>query len=176
MLQTLNLKCANCGANLEIKPDAADFACGYCGASQMIERSGGTISLRLLTNSISKVQIGTDKTAAELAIRRLKEEMVDVKSQYSVTMLNRNKEIDSNIRIFLIPGGIVLLLIFVALLSISGILAFFVTITIAAGIIFLWYKIDQGILLLHKPRIERIKQQQKSLQMKLVEQKNIVDS
>ena len=176
MLKTLNLKCANCGANLEIKLDTADFACGYCGASQVIERSGGTISLRLLTNSISKVQIGTDKTAAELAIRRLKEETIEVNNQYSAIMSVQNKEIDSNVRIFLIPGGIILLLIFVALLSVSGILAFIVTIAIAAGIVFLWHKIHQGILLLHKPRIERIKAQQKNLQTKLVEQKRIVDS
>lgn len=59
------------------------FACGYCGASQMVARSGGTISLRLLTEGIAKVQAGTDKTAAELAIRRLKEEYISLENTYN---------------------------------------------------------------------------------------------
>ncbi len=82
MLPILTLKCANCGANLEVRAETETFACGYCGASQMVERHGGTVSLRLLTDSISKVQVGTDKTAAELAIRRLKEEYEDLKKSY----------------------------------------------------------------------------------------------
>lgn len=75
MLKSISLKCPNCGANLEITSEMSSFSCGYCGASQMVERSGGTVSLRLLSEGIARVQAGTDKTAAELAIRRLKEEL-----------------------------------------------------------------------------------------------------
>lgn len=73
-VNSITLKCSNCGANLEITLEMETFACGYCGASQIVTRSGGTVSLRLLNESINRVQAGTDKTAAELAIRRLKEE------------------------------------------------------------------------------------------------------
>ena len=54
------------------------FDCGYCGASQTVERSGGTVSLKLLTTAIRQVQTGTDKTAAELAIKRLTVEMQEI--------------------------------------------------------------------------------------------------
>jgi hypothetical protein len=83
MLGNITLKCSNCGANLQITNEMSTFACGYCGASQMVERSGGTISLKLLTNAISKVQVGTDKTAAELALRRLSEELAQIELFYN---------------------------------------------------------------------------------------------
>jgi DNA-directed RNA polymerase subunit RPC12/RpoP/Flp pilus assembly protein TadB len=81
-LNSISLKCANCGANLQITPEMETFACGYCGASQIVSRSGGTISLKLLGEAITRVQAGTDKTAAELAIRRLKEEYVALENEY----------------------------------------------------------------------------------------------
>ncbi len=71
MLAAIPLKCANCGANLEVTAEMSSFACGYCGASQVVERRGGTVSLRLVADAIGKVQLGTDKTAAELALKRL---------------------------------------------------------------------------------------------------------
>jgi hypothetical protein len=83
MLNSIPLKCPNCGANLEITPEMETFACGYCGASQMVTRSGGTVSLRLLTEGIAKVQAGTDKTAAELAIRRLREDYQSLENTYN---------------------------------------------------------------------------------------------
>jgi hypothetical protein len=83
MLNSIPLKCANCGANLQITPEMETFACGYCGASQIVNRSGGTVSLRLLSEGIARVQAGTDKTAAELAIRRLTEEYAVLEDEYN---------------------------------------------------------------------------------------------
>ena len=40
----------------------------------VVERRGGTVSLKAVEQAIQKIQIGTDKTAAELAMVRLKEE------------------------------------------------------------------------------------------------------
>ena len=37
----------------------------------LVQRRGGTVSLKAVTDAISKVQTGTDKTAAELALTRL---------------------------------------------------------------------------------------------------------
>ena len=70
----ISLKCANCGAKLEIDEKMDRFSCAYCGIEQYVERRGGTVSLRLV-DAIRKVQAGTDKTAAELALRRLDEEL-----------------------------------------------------------------------------------------------------
>ena len=78
MLDLISLKCPNCNSNLEIGREMDRFACGYCGAAQIVNRAGGTVSLKLIGESISKVQRGTDRTAAELAIRRLTGEMQEI--------------------------------------------------------------------------------------------------
>jgi ribosomal protein S27AE len=74
-VSVVSLKCPHCGANLSIGKSVDMFACGYCGASVKVERSGNIIALRLLTDAMTSVQRGTDRTAAELAIRRLSEEL-----------------------------------------------------------------------------------------------------
>src|SRR5688572_14087956 len=70
------------------------FACGYCGSEQIVERRGGTIGLRLIVDAVSRVQTGTDKTAAELAIIRLEKEIMSVQAQRQdadKTFRRRNK-------------------------------------------------------------------------------------
>lgn len=115
MLSVFNLKCASCNANLEIKPETTTFVCGFCGASQVVERHGGVISLKLLTDSISKVQAGTDKTAAELAIRRIKEELSDVDVEFKRANLLMNddlKKITSFFAIILFSVTFIILVVF----------------------------------------------------------------
>ena len=79
--QTITLKCPSCGANLAITPEMDTFACGYCGTQQMVQRNGGTVSLKLIGEAIARVQLGTDRTAAELAIRRLREDLSAVEAE-----------------------------------------------------------------------------------------------
>lgn len=75
-IRIVKLNCVGCGANLEIADDNIErIACGHCGTSQFIERSGGILYLRAVTETLSKVKLGTDKTAAELAIARLTREV-----------------------------------------------------------------------------------------------------
>jgi predicted RNA-binding Zn-ribbon protein involved in translation (DUF1610 family) len=62
----INLNCAHCGAKLDVYDDMERFACGYCGTEMIVQRRGGTVALKAVTEAIQKVQIGTDKTAAEL--------------------------------------------------------------------------------------------------------------
>jgi predicted RNA-binding Zn-ribbon protein involved in translation (DUF1610 family) len=69
--QTLTLSCVNCGGKLQVSLDMTRFACGYCGTEQIVKRKGGTVALKGLTEAINRVQAGTDKTAAELALNRL---------------------------------------------------------------------------------------------------------
>ena len=74
-LGIVSLKCTGCGASLDITPDLEVFTCTYCGARQMVRRGGGTVSLKPLEEAISRVQQGTDRTASELAVRRLREDL-----------------------------------------------------------------------------------------------------
>ena len=75
MSDFITLSCPNCGGKLNITKDLNIFACGYCGMEQVVNRVGGTISLKPLVEKLTNIQGGVDKTASELAIRRLKEEI-----------------------------------------------------------------------------------------------------
>ncbi len=44
----------------------------------IVVRRGGTVALKAVSEAIKKVQIGTEKTAAELAIVRYEKELQDV--------------------------------------------------------------------------------------------------
>jgi hypothetical protein len=68
------------------------FACGYCGVEQFVERRGGTVALKAVTGAIEKVRVGTDKTAAELAIRRLKEESQQLGILYRQRLTRANSQ------------------------------------------------------------------------------------
>jgi DNA-directed RNA polymerase subunit RPC12/RpoP len=78
----INLTCANCGGKLEVYDDMERFGCGYCGSEMLVQRRGGTVILKAVTEAIHKVQIGTDKTAAELAIVRLNNEREKLMADY----------------------------------------------------------------------------------------------
>ena len=73
--RAVSLICTSCGASLDITPDLDIFSCGYCGHRLLVRRSGGTVSLKSLEEAVSRVQHGTDRTAAELALRRLREDL-----------------------------------------------------------------------------------------------------
>jgi ribosomal protein S27AE len=73
-MKAISLKCSNCGAGLSIPNDIDHLACGFCGSEQTVERAGGIVALKPLTQAIKQVQVGTDKTAAELALHRLGQE------------------------------------------------------------------------------------------------------
>lgn len=84
--RTLVLKCPSCGGKLEIASDMEQFACGYCGTEQVVVRRGGTVSLKPVVEAIERVQQGTDKVAAEMALKRLQEELKAAEGEY-VTLL-----------------------------------------------------------------------------------------
>jgi hypothetical protein len=77
----INLSCANCGAKLDVYDDMERFSCGYCGTELIVQRRGGTVALKAVTEAIKQVQIGTDKTAAELAIARHEKELQDLRKK-----------------------------------------------------------------------------------------------
>jgi DNA-directed RNA polymerase subunit RPC12/RpoP len=79
----INLTCANCGGQLEVYDDMERFACGYCGSEMLVQRRGGTVALKAITEAIKQVQVGTDKTAAELAIVRLNKDLEKLMADYA---------------------------------------------------------------------------------------------
>jgi len=71
----ITLSCPNCGGTLEIYDDIDRFACSFCGSETLIQRRGGTVALKKVETAIRRVQVGTDRTAAELAMPRLHVEL-----------------------------------------------------------------------------------------------------
>ena len=71
----ISLACPNCGGRLEIYDDMDRFACSFCGSEILAQRRGGAVLLTRVENAIHRVQVGTDKTASELALPRLHSEL-----------------------------------------------------------------------------------------------------
>ncbi|MDH6170785.1 hypothetical protein M2282_005963 [Variovorax boronicumulans] len=90
--RAMALRCAGCGANLEVEPDVDHLTCGYCRTQQEVVRRGGVVRLQKLEDAIALVQRGTDKTAAELAIPRLERELLEVDA-------DRKRQIATPIRV-----------------------------------------------------------------------------
>jgi hypothetical protein len=78
----ISMSCANCGAPLIVTPDVEKFHCGFCGSQLMVERKGGTVALKKIEPAIQRVQVGTDKTAAEHALVRLEKELRELEGRY----------------------------------------------------------------------------------------------
>lgn len=133
-MSLMQMKCANCGAALQITNEISNFSCSYCGVQQMVVRSGGVVSLRLVS-AIAKVQKGTDRTAAELAIRRLKEEIAVVNGD--LDRLETNNRIERNnatTNYGLITIG-VLIVGFVATVAMMAMIGYCLVITVVPVII-----------------------------------------
>ncbi len=109
-MQTISLKCSNCGANLDIRPEVKNLGCGYCGASLTVQREGGSVYLTQIAEGISAVRTGTDKTAAELSMQRLEREADAINQTYVglLTEANRRKSSSASIAMAAVIIGCVI--------------------------------------------------------------------
>ncbi len=78
MTEFVTLTCPSCGGKLQITNDIERFACGYCGNEHIVRRGGGVVSLAPVVEGLQRVQVGVDKTASELAIKRLRSEISEL--------------------------------------------------------------------------------------------------
>jgi len=74
----VTLACPTCGSRLQVTNDLTRFACGYCGNEHVVRRAGGIVALDPVTEDIRRMRVGVDKTASELAIKRLKIEIPEL--------------------------------------------------------------------------------------------------
>jgi sensor histidine kinase YesM len=81
MADYVSLTCPSCGGKLNITSDIERFACGHCGNEHIVKRGGGIVSLAPVIEHLIQVKNGVDKTASELAIKRLQEEIFTLESQ-----------------------------------------------------------------------------------------------
>jgi hypothetical protein len=88
------------------------FACGHCGTEMLVQRRGGTVALRAVTEAIKKVEISTDKAAAEVALMRLEAEMRDLSDKAASVKKQKDDAVASGIGCAFLPVAIGLLLLF----------------------------------------------------------------
>ncbi len=106
MMQAVSLKCSGCGGSLNVKPDIEELGCGYCGATLIVEREGGSVSFRRIHSAISKVQMGTDKTAAELAIVRLSGDIANAQQALIKVKGECRSEFEQRLIFYIIIGSV----------------------------------------------------------------------
>lgn len=129
----ITLKCPSCAGNLDIAEDMDSFACGFCGTKQVVQRRGGTVSLKPIGEAIARVQVGTDRTAAELAIRRLREDLAALEQEWEdyedrAIEYERHTQGYGLIAFFLTVG-------FFAILILAALGYVFVTVVVLLGIV-----------------------------------------
>lgn len=88
--------CTSCGAPLNIPPDVEHIHCSYCGASLAVQRSAGSVALKLAekvsqaiqesgTGTQAVIQQGTSVTRDELRQIQLRQDLSTAQLQYSNT-------------------------------------------------------------------------------------------
>ena len=81
MADFVSLTCPTCNGKLQITPNLERFACAYCGNEFAVNRGGGIVTLSPVVEGLSRVERGVDKTASELAIARLQNDLAPLNAQ-----------------------------------------------------------------------------------------------
>lgn len=87
----ITLTCPTCGAKLKLNNSLSLLVCASCGNEHMIHRDGGAIYLAPLAQDVRQIRIGTDKTAAELAVSRLTKELDALNVEFE-ELINRSDD------------------------------------------------------------------------------------
>ena len=108
-ISVVKLNCLNCGATLKIAPSLFEFACRYCGASQIVERGGGTIALKMLSDRIDRIEDSVEKNSAEIRFQKKIKELQNLEEKRE-NFFNKTEETEmsQNPVIALAMGGIIL--------------------------------------------------------------------
>lgn len=83
--------------------------------SQIVDRDGGIVALRLLSHKVDRIQESVDRTTAELAMQRLRSDMEDLEARYNELAEAHAAEKDLVHRAFFILAGIVAIVLLAAL-------------------------------------------------------------
>lgn len=73
MSSFIALECIKCGGSLRVSADRERFTCNFCGTDHLIK--DGVVSLSPMIDALKGVKGGVDRTAAELAIRRIRDDV-----------------------------------------------------------------------------------------------------
>jgi DNA-directed RNA polymerase subunit RPC12/RpoP len=170
-IEFIVLECKGCGAALEIYDDMDSFACRYCGTRMVVQRRGGTVGLKSIQEAIGRVQAGTDKAAAELALVRHKRELDEVLAERERVRraYEDPKFRDTGYGIMAVVIALILgILAAVFSSGVTGVIA--LAIGIAGGL--LVYSSNNPV----RPEIEKLTAEANKLESLIREKKTIADS
>jgi hypothetical protein len=104
------MTCPSCGGKLTIQPDIDQLLCLHCGNQFLVKRNDGSIALKSISEKLTNINIGIDRTALELTIKRIKEEVKELKQLYaSIEIIPLDFGNITIIIFFLIGIGVILL-------------------------------------------------------------------
>ena len=83
VIDFVTLTCPSCGGELQVTNDIDRFACAYCGVEHFVRRGGGIVSLSPVLDRLAKVETEVNKTASDLAIMKLTEEIEELQVEIS---------------------------------------------------------------------------------------------
>jgi len=106
----ITLTCPSCGGKLQVTQDIDRFACSFCGTEHIVRRSGGIVALTPVEETLIHVKTGVDKTASELAIRRLREEIQILEKERYRIINDPRYQVTSGLGLFLFILGIISIL------------------------------------------------------------------
>ncbi len=144
------LTCPTCGSRLSIVKGIDRFTCGHCGNEHIVKRESGIVYLepiaedvRQIRASVENINVGVDRTAAELAIPRLTKEIGELEGQLEAAQASVQVRPSTDIRprtsreIGLIVLSFLLFLIGLILLNYQGICFVFGLISSTCLVVFL---------------------------------------
>ena len=129
----------------------------------IVQRQGGTVALKTVTEAIKQVQIGTDKTAAELAIVRYEKELTELRRKLAAAGDSTHSG-----KVTMGCGGLVLLFALILLpgSTVAGVIA----LVIGAALIFFGYHAYKN------RKAEPILAKIRFVKEQMAEKKRLVDS
>lgn len=97
MTEITKLLCPACGAKIELKGNSGQITCAYCGTQLQIENHKGAIAAMPPALPVNNVKSTIDRTASEIEIKKIKEEITFLQTQQIpyLTKWNRLKAIHS---------------------------------------------------------------------------------
>ncbi len=164
------LSCQNCGGRLEVYEDMTRFACAHCGSEMIAEHRGSTVILNSVQDALQKVQAGTDKTAAELAIVRLRQEI----SEKDQEIQQAETESETISRGFLLSLGLIAILGFAVTAEGAWMGALLWIPALAIGLIY--YSGNKSLRAKARRHAEHARAERDSLQLRLKSAQQIVDA
>jgi predicted RNA-binding Zn-ribbon protein involved in translation (DUF1610 family) len=170
------LSCGNCGAGLQIPGNLTEFACGSCGVQQSVRREGGAVFLTGTGDAIDRIQESVEKTAAELAYRRLSEEYQEAASRLSAIRAKARSKCDFPIAMTMVfCGPFALFGIFALFFKDSKFAVVGTCLAIGLGGFLALFLLMAVIRRRVGPSIARLEEEKTRLAGKLLEQRNLIE-